>query len=53
MGCRPDPNPNHNPNPNPNPKAVRAAQRGLGEPHAAINHIFHDVVQWKVHGFSA
>ena len=33
-------------------QAVCAAQRGLGEPHAAINHIFHDVVQWKVHGFS-
>ena len=33
-------------------QAVRAAQRSLGEPHAAINHIFHDVVQWKVHGFS-
>ena len=34
-------------------QAVRAAQRSLGDPHSAINHIFHDVVQWKVHGFSA
>ena len=34
-------------------QAVRAAQRSLGEAHSAINHIFHDVVQWKVHGFSS
>ena len=34
-------------------QAVRAAQRSLGEPHPAMNHIFHDVVQWKVQGFSA
>mmetsp|Transcript_30555 Transcript_30555/g.72017 ORF Transcript_30555/g.72017 Transcript_30555/m.72017 type:complete len:85 (+) Transcript_30555:246-500(+) len=34
-------------------QAVRAAQRNLGDPHSAVNHIFHDVVQWKVHGFSA
>lgn len=30
---------------------VRAAQRSIGEPHAALNHIFHEVVQWKVRGF--
>ena len=30
---------------------VRAAQRSIGEPHAALNHIFHEVVQWKVKGF--
>ena len=30
---------------------VRAAQRAIGEPHAALNHIFHEVVQWKVRGY--
>ena len=30
---------------------VRAAQRSIGEPHAALNHIFHEVVQWKVKGY--
>ena len=32
---------------------VRAAQRSVGEPHAALNNIFHDVVQWKVKGYDA
>ena len=30
---------------------VRGAQRALGPAHPAINHIFHEVVQWKVRGF--
>ena len=30
---------------------VRASQRTIGEPHAALNHIFHEVVQWKTRGF--
>ena len=30
---------------------VRAAQRTLGEPHPALNHTFHEVVQWQVRGF--
>ena len=30
---------------------VRSAQRALGPAHPAINHIFHEVVQWKVRGF--
>lgn len=34
-------------------QAVRTAQHSIGEAHPAINHIFHDVVQWRVHGFSA
>ena len=30
---------------------VRAAQRSIGEPHIALNQIFHEVVEWKVKGF--
>ena len=30
---------------------VRASQRQIGEPHAALNGIFHEVVQWKVRGY--
>ena len=30
---------------------VRAAQRTIGEPHATLNIIFHEVVQWKVRGY--
>ena len=32
-------------------QGVRAAQRTLGEPHASLNHIFHEVVQWQVMGW--
>jgi len=32
-------------------QAVRAAQEGLGEPHAALNACFHDVVRWKGEGW--
>ena len=32
-------------------QSVRAAQRSLGEAHPALNHIFHDVVEWQVRGF--
>jgi hypothetical protein len=30
---------------------VRAAQRSVGEAHPALNAIFHEVVERKVHGF--
>ena len=30
---------------------VRSAQRAIGDPHPALNHIFHEVVQWKVRGY--
>ena len=30
---------------------VRTAKRSIGEPHPILNHIFHEVVQWKVRGF--
>ena len=34
------------------PQAVRAAHgKALGEPHAAMNEIFHEVVQHKVQGY--
>ena len=34
------------------PQAVRAAHgKALGEPHAAMNEIFHGVVQHKVQGY--
>ena len=30
---------------------VRQAQRAIGEPHAKLNEIFHEVVTWKVRGY--